>query len=206
MLTVLFLNTRFLELIESSDPIFIARFGSMFIDKNIKRSDIGNKTLHYNLLCNLRKVLFVVTVVYMSEFPNFNIILNIYQSLFIIILIGYMKPYKDSQLNNLELFNEFFVLITAYHQFCFTDFIRDFNTRTIMGWSLVYSMIFSLLVSFGRITINSFIGVYKNLRKPYLIWRYNRAVDRFIEKRKNKRIFREHLKFLEIEKSKKLQI
>jgi hypothetical protein len=78
MLTVLFLNPNFLELIESSDPIFIARFGSMFLDKNIKRSDIGIKTLHYNLLCNLRKVLFVVNVVYMSEFPNFSIIFNIY--------------------------------------------------------------------------------------------------------------------------------
>ena len=123
-----------------------------------------------------------------------------------IILIGYMKPYKDAQQNTLELFNEFFVLITAYHQFCFTDFIRNLDTRTIMGWSLVYSMIFSLIVSFGRITLNSLIGVYSNLRKPYLIWRYNRAVDRFLEKQKNVRIFREQLKILEIEKGKQRQI
>ena len=37
MLTVLFLNPKFLELIKSSDTNFIARFGSMFIDKNIKK-------------------------------------------------------------------------------------------------------------------------------------------------------------------------
>ena len=205
MLTVLFLNPKFLELIKSSDTTFIARFGSMFIDKNIKRFDIGTKTLHFNLLSNLRKVLFVVTVVYMSEWPNFSIIFNIYQSLYIIILIGHMKPYKDTQLNTLELFNEFFVLITAYHQFCFTDFICDFDKRTIMGWSLVYSIIFSLIVSFGRITLNSLIDFYKNLRKPFLIWRYNRAVDRFLERRKNQQLFREQLKFVEIEKGKQLQ-
>jgi hypothetical protein len=41
ILTVLFLNPKFLELIKSSDKIFIDRFGSMFIDKNIKKSDIG---------------------------------------------------------------------------------------------------------------------------------------------------------------------
>jgi hypothetical protein len=96
ILTVLFLNPKFLELIKSSDKIFIDRFGSMFIDKNIKKSDIGIKNLHFNLLCNLRKVLFVVTVVYLSEWPNFSIIFNIFQSLFMIILIGYMKPYKDA--------------------------------------------------------------------------------------------------------------
>jgi hypothetical protein len=96
MLAVLFFNPKFLNLIKASDTTFKARFGSMFTDKHIKRSDIGTKTLHINLLGNLRKVLFVVTVVYMSEKPIFSIIFNVYQSLCMIILVGLLKPYKDT--------------------------------------------------------------------------------------------------------------
>jgi hypothetical protein len=99
MLAVLFFNQKFIELIKASDKTFEARFGSMFSDKNIKRSKIGHKTLHFNLLSNIRKVLFVITVVYMSEWPNFSIMFNVYQSLCLIILLGYLKPYKDSLFN-----------------------------------------------------------------------------------------------------------
>jgi hypothetical protein len=65
ILVIIFSKKRYLELILSSDKRFEAKFGSMFKNINIKTGDLGLKALHFNLLCNLRKVVFVVTVIYL---------------------------------------------------------------------------------------------------------------------------------------------
>ena len=46
-----------------------------------------------------------------------------------LIVVGYVTPFKERILNNMELINEAFVLLTNYHLFTFTDFLADIETR-----------------------------------------------------------------------------
>jgi hypothetical protein len=85
-------------------------------------------------------------------------------------------------MNKMELFNEFFVMITIYHQLCFTDLVTNVDARSIMGWSLVYINIIYIIVNFGKISINSLKTVYCKLRKTYCIWRNNRTRAKIIKK------------------------
>ena len=66
ILAILFSNKRYVKLIEISDKTIEAKFGTIFKNINIKRGEMGLKTLHFNLLTNLRKLVFVVTVIYLQ--------------------------------------------------------------------------------------------------------------------------------------------
>jgi hypothetical protein len=42
-----------------------------------------------------------------------------------ILYLGYYKPFKNNFYNNLELFNEFCIVILSYHLFQFSEFVPD---------------------------------------------------------------------------------
>lgn len=77
-LAIIFSRKKFVELVKSSDERFRARFGSMYSNINIMRPEIGPKALHFNLLNNVRKLVFVSTLIYFQRWPNLSIICNIY--------------------------------------------------------------------------------------------------------------------------------
>ena len=51
------------------------------------------------------------------------------------IFLGYVTPYSSKKKNKIELANEVFLLSIMYHIFCFTDFMRDEQTRYYVGYS-----------------------------------------------------------------------
>ena len=68
------------------------------------------------------------------------------------ILVGYVPPFKDKVLNQMELLNEAFVLITNYHLFTFTEFVSDVDARENMGNSLIGTKSLNILINIGVIT------------------------------------------------------
>jgi len=69
-----------------------------------------------------------------------------------IMLVGYVPPFKQKILNRMEMFNEAFVLMTNYHLFTFTEFSPDVYARENMGNSLIAVTILNLVVNIGVIT------------------------------------------------------
>lgn len=65
----------------------------------------------------------------------------------------------------MELFNEFYVLIILYHMLCLTEFVPDFNTQEIIG----YSLVFSIFLNFGlNLILIGVDGLKLALRKAQL--------------------------------------
>lgn len=83
------------------------------------------------------------------------------------ILIGYISPFKDRSMNVMELVNESFIITVTYHFYTFTDFTPDVKTREQVGKSLIAVTICSMVTNFGLITFNN---VSLLLRKLKLWW------------------------------------
>jgi hypothetical protein len=56
--------------------------------------------------------------------------------------------------NYLELFNEFFVLITNYHMLCFTDFNNP-KGKIFMGSSLIYVTLINFAIAILAVLFKS---------------------------------------------------
>jgi hypothetical protein len=72
-----------------------------------------------------------------------------------VILVGYIKPFKVRSENHMELFNEFSTLIVNYHLMCFTSFVPDPDTRELIGNSLVYCTGANLFINVMMVGLRS---------------------------------------------------
>jgi len=66
--------------------------------------------------------------------------------------------------NNLEIFNEFMVLISIYHVLLFSDFVIDVEDKYTFGWSLCFAIGFQVFVNLSVIVVISFNGAIKKLK------------------------------------------
>lgn len=72
--------------------------------------------------------------------------------------LGWIQPYKSDLTNNLELFNEFFVLLTNYHMLCFTNFNNP-QGKLFMGTSLVYVTIINFSIAILAVAFKSYLNI-----------------------------------------------
>ena len=80
------------------------------------------------------------------------------------IYLVYYKPFKDSNLNKLEIFNELCVLACSYHMLLFTDVINDGSIKYKIGFSMIAFGVLS-------ISVNSLIMVVKTLIQAKVVLR-----------------------------------
>ena len=59
-----------------------------------------------------------------------------YLNLFVMIYIGYVKPFATRSRNWIETINEVFISIDTYHFMLFSDMVGDIETQVQIGWSL----------------------------------------------------------------------
>ena len=88
-----------------------------------------------------------------------------------LIVVGFVPPFKERILNNMELINEAFVLITNYHLLTFTEFLSDIETRQHMGTSLIVTTVFNLLINLGVISGVTLAIFSRKLKLRYLKWK-----------------------------------
>jgi hypothetical protein len=93
-----------------------------------------------------------------------------------IILVGYIPPFKSRLTNLLELVNEAFLLIVCYHLFTFTDFLADVDTREYVGYSLLFTVVVCILVNTGVVGyVMATISISKS-KINYYKWRQSKAL------------------------------
>ena len=97
----------------------------------------------------IRRIIFGAILVFVS-----NSFFQIY-SLFFVCLgqIGYLiivRPFDDSTINRLEIFNEVIILVCCYHLLFYTDANISIPMKYLAGWSLdlliILQFFFNLLV------------------------------------------------------------
>lgn len=71
----------------------------------------------------LRRVSLAIVIVGMYKLLSLQVNCVVMQCAFIVIYIGQVRPYRVKQLNKLELFNEFMILLNTYFAFLYDDLI-----------------------------------------------------------------------------------
>ena len=73
----------------------------------------------------LRRIFFALGVLFLANYPVFQLALFIFSTLGVMIVIGMLEPLVDPFTNNLELYNSYSIIVLSYCLLLFTDFVPD---------------------------------------------------------------------------------
>merc|ERR1719232_185597 len=123
------------------DEEFMNKYGPILEGTRMKynRFEAGNTwiALMYPVLMLLRRIGFVITVVFFPEFTwlqmatTFTFIQTMWNYLI------YFYPMEDIFTNRMEIFSELTNLVLMYHVLLFTDFVGDIPVRYEIGYSFI---------------------------------------------------------------------
>ena len=82
-------------------------------------------SLLYYVLFLLRRMLLVFTLIFLDNWGNFQIGINIVCSAGMLAYTVMVQPYEDPVVNAQEFVNEFFIWVTAYFLLFFTNWVPD---------------------------------------------------------------------------------
>lgn len=107
-----------------TDPNFDARFGAYLTDVNVEYKGRTKWTvLFHPILFLFRRIVFVWSVLIMREYVVFQIFIQMYLSLFVIAYFLHWRPLIDPATHRIEIFNEYFAILSTYSLLLFTNFI-----------------------------------------------------------------------------------
>jgi hypothetical protein len=139
--------------------LFRARFGTLI--EGLKTEQ--KMHILFNFFFTLRRVLLIVSTVFLSEHQAFQVMSYIFLCQLNVMYLIHYKPYEDLSTNYNEIFNELCVLSVGYQLFIFTDFVDSIPIKEKVGLGLITS----ILVNFG---VNLLLQLFASLRKiPRLI-------------------------------------
>ena len=79
----------------------------------------------YNVFYMIRRLWVTFVALKIYENPTLQVQLLLAHNFLMLIYLTHVRPFQEPQLNNLEIFNEFSIMVASYHLFCFTDFVPD---------------------------------------------------------------------------------
>ena len=83
----------------------------------------------------------------------------------VMILLGLVRPLATNRENNVEMLNNFLVMIICYCLYCFTDFLTDLEWREITGFAMIALLTFYIVFNLILITITSIVAAKDAYRK-----------------------------------------
>ena len=137
-------------------------------------------TMVYLPLIFIRRLFMISILLLQPSFENNQIIMQLHTTLYICIFTGYVRPYKSQLQNTQEFFNEWTVVISSYHLFCFTDWITDYDRRFEIGWSLISVIIVNVLFNFAlvlTIVCHNTIRTFKIKYHKHCYMKYKKETD-----------------------------
>lgn len=119
-----------------NDKEIIRKYGEIFNGLKLQRK----RGLSYYVIFTLRRLLFAYIIVYLQEYPWLQVQLNLYIQTFMILYLGFWRPWSNPFSNKLEFFNEIATLFIVYHMACFSNFYHDIEVRYyLLGNTFIYS-------------------------------------------------------------------
>ena len=106
------------------------------------------------------------------------IIANI--SLVSICWLAHERPYDERYKNNLEIANEYFVLVLSYFGFLFTDYVPNPVIRYKFGYVYIALLAFGLLMNLGTMVTFSIFNWLRlrRIKKNRLMIQHQQQVER----------------------------
>lgn len=151
------------------------KFGSIYENFQYTRGKIKVTEPFYSAV---RRLIMAVVLVFLKDYPTFQIIMITYSWCAIVIITGHIRPFKYPSDYFIDCFNELFILLLIYHLICFADFVKEFETQVYIGWSMVFVMMINIGINFTIILWGSIIKLYKSLRTKYWQWKLARILKK----------------------------
>ena len=121
--------------------------GPLLAGTDIKNFEQKKVLLFYPVIFFLRRILFVTIVIVVRNIFWVQVASLNFMALGIIIFVMWSRPLETKQLNFFETFNECTLLVMTYHLWCFSDFIKEPETRNQLGFVFIS-------VSLGNIAVH----------------------------------------------------
>ncbi len=93
-------------------------------------------SLNYLTFFLLRRLMFVISAVYFTKYPLFQIHLLFLQSLLVISYLSSYLPFRSKFLNAMEIFNEVSFYLVCIPLLAFMS-VESQDQRYQIGWSLI---------------------------------------------------------------------
>lgn len=90
-----------------------------------------------------------------------------YSWMAIVINNGTIEPFLEKKDYMMEQLNEFFVVLLLYHMMCFNGLVIEQKTRTVIGWTMIATMMINIGINFSVISYGSMKKAYFSLRLRY---------------------------------------
>lgn len=97
------------------------KYGTLFTDLKTHKLSTYKSILFFYA----RRLLLVLTTVYLNKYIVVSMYAYFYSSIFLIQFYIRSRPFEKMWAHWLEIFNEGFVIIATYFVFCFTEFIQN---------------------------------------------------------------------------------
>ena len=106
----------------------------------------------YGMTFFIRRIAFVLSIMFLSEYLLWQLSIQIVNSLVIIIMLLVWKPLNSTFANIKEVFNEFTILLMSYIILSFTGAESDPEKRAMLGRCLIglssSNILFHLIILF----------------------------------------------------------
>lgn len=112
----------------------------------------------FNFFFMVRRIIFVMSVIYLNGYPVLQVNLMLVQSLSFVVYLIVAKPFEDPKINRIEIFNELSILFITYPSLLFTGYFNaDVDLQYKAGWAMI-------IMIFGNIAVNLIFVVKENYR------------------------------------------
>lgn len=136
------LQTKFKEL---DSPQFKDKYGSLVLHSNLN----SRSAQLYPAKFMLQRAIYAVIIIFMIKFNYFQVLSVILGMVACMVFTGYVRPFDEKFINNLELLNEILTLLATYSLVLFTHMVPDAVVRYDFGWYIIAVTLMTLLINLG---------------------------------------------------------
>ena len=145
------------------DETFLQKYGELLKDLNTNTFAAS----FYYVFFLLQRILQCCIIVFLQHHAVVQIQLLIQIAVLQLIYITYVRPYLSDWMNNLELINAAFTLLTGYNLIVFSDYTESGKVRYDGGKYLIFIVVFVCIINIASQFWESSKVVIPRLRKKY---------------------------------------
>ena len=148
------------------DEEFKNKYGTLYEGLELDMDkDKRKEALIYPFLFILRRIVFMITVIFMAHFTWSQIAVNFASSFAMVIYFGFVWPFENHGLTKIEIFNEVITILLCYFMLCFTDWVQKAEIRYAIGW--IFILVISLHLGLHLIILlhNTYMIVKQKARE-----------------------------------------
>ena len=147
---------------------FKRKYGTLYDGLQLDDSEDKRKSaIIYPFLFIVRRLVFMITVVWFDYFVWLQISTQFALCIMMIMYLGFIWPFKSAFITWMEITNELAVLLLCYFMFTFTDWIPKAKTRYLIGWIFIAIIVIHLSVHLAVLIRSTFIEMKRKAKDKY---------------------------------------